>query len=78
MAAELAFGRISKIDPLHQLTAREIDVLRLLGEGKSYTQIAAALGVSYKTIANSSSVIREKLGAETTARLIRLWIKNRT
>jgi DNA-binding CsgD family transcriptional regulator len=29
---------------LDQLDAREIDMLRLLGEGKSYTQIAAVLG----------------------------------
>jgi two-component system, NarL family, invasion response regulator UvrY len=77
IAAELAIGKFSRIDPLDQLTAREIDILRLLGEGKSYTQIAAALGVSYKTIANSSSVIREKLGVETTAELIRLSIENR-
>jgi two-component system, NarL family, invasion response regulator UvrY len=77
IAAELAVGRFSKIDPLDQLTAREIDILRLLGEGKSYTQIAAALGVSYKTIANSSSMIREKLAVETTADLIRLSVENR-
>jgi two-component system, NarL family, invasion response regulator UvrY len=77
IAAELAFGRFSKKDPLDQLTIREIDILRLLGEGKSYTQIASMLSVSYKTIANSSSVIREKLGVETTADLIRLSIENR-
>ena len=77
IAAELAVGKFSKIDPLDQLTVREIDILRLLGEGKSYTQIAAVLGVSYKTIANSSSVIREKLAVETTADLIRLSVENR-
>jgi two-component system, NarL family, invasion response regulator UvrY len=77
IAAELAVGRFSKIDPLDQLTAREIDILRLLGDGKSYTQIAAVLGVSYKTVANSSSVIREKLAVETTADLIRLSIESR-
>lgn len=77
IAAELAVGKFSKIDPLDQLTAREIDILRLLGDGKTYTQIAAALGVSYKTIANSSSVIREKLAVETTADLIRLSIESR-
>jgi DNA-binding CsgD family transcriptional regulator len=52
---------------LDQLDAREIDMLRLLGEGKSYTQIAAVLGESYKTIANASCAIREKLAVETTA-----------
>jgi two-component system, NarL family, invasion response regulator UvrY len=77
IAAELAVGKFSRIDPLDQLTAREIDILRLLGEGKTYTQIATALGVSYKTIANSSSVIREKLAVDTTADLIRLSVENR-
>lgn len=77
IAAELAVGRFSRVDPLDQLTAREVDILRLLGEGKSYSQIAAVLGVSYKTVANSSSVIREKLAVETTADLIRLSVENR-
>jgi DNA-binding NarL/FixJ family response regulator len=77
IAAELAVAKFSKTDPLDQLTTREIDILRLLGEGKSYTQIAVALGVSYKTVANSSSVIREKLAVETTAELIRLSVESR-
>jgi two-component system, NarL family, invasion response regulator UvrY len=77
IASELAVGKFSKTDPLDQLTTREIDILRLLGEGKSYTQIAAALGVSYKTVANSSSVIREKLAVGTTAELIRLSVESR-
>jgi two-component system, NarL family, invasion response regulator UvrY len=77
IAAELAVGKFSKKDPLDQLTTREIDILRLLGEGKSYAQIAAALGVSYKTVANSSSMIREKLAVESTADLIRLSVESR-
>jgi two-component system, NarL family, invasion response regulator UvrY len=77
IAAELAVGKFSQADPLDQLTTREIDIFRLLGQGKSYTQIAAALGVSYKTIANSSSLIREKLAVETTAELIRLSVESR-
>ena len=77
IAAELAIGKFSTKDQFGQLTAREVDILRLLGEGQSYAQIAAAVGVSYKTIANSSSVIKEKLAVETTADLIRLSIESR-
>jgi two-component system, NarL family, invasion response regulator UvrY len=77
IAAKLALGKFSGVDPLDQLTAREIDILRLLGEGNTYTQIAAAMGVSYKTVANSTSVIKEKLAVETTADLIRLSIESR-
>jgi len=77
IAAELAVGKFSQKDPFDELTTREIDILRLLGEGKSYTQIAAALEVSYKTIANSSSLIRQKLAVGTTADLIRLSVERR-
>jgi len=76
IAVELAVGKLSGADPLHQLTAREVDILRLLGEGKTYTQIAAALGVSYKTVANLSSAIKAKLAVETTADLIRLSVES--
>jgi len=77
IAVKLAVGKFSRTDPLDQLTTREIDILRLLGEGNTYTQIAAALGVSYKTVANASSVIKEKLAVETTADLIRLSVESR-
>jgi two-component system, NarL family, invasion response regulator UvrY len=77
IAGELAIGKFSKDDPFDELTTREIDILRLLGEGKSYAQIAAALDVSYKTVANSSSLIRQKLAVGTTADLIRLSVESR-
>jgi DNA-binding NarL/FixJ family response regulator len=55
-----------------QPTAREIEILRLLEAGKSLGQIAHALGVSYKTVANNCSALKAKLGALGTADLIRL------
>ena len=76
IAGELAIGKFSQQDPLDLLTTREIDILRLLGAGRTYAQIAAALGVSYKTVANASSLIREKLSVQTTAELIRLSIES--
>lgn len=54
-----------------QPTPREVEILRLLEAGKSLNQIAAALGVSYKTIANNCSALKAKLGASGTADLIR-------
>ena len=77
IAAELAVVKFSGADPLSQITAREIDILRLLGEGNTYTQIAAALGISYKTVANLSCLMRAKLAVETTADLIRLSVESR-
>jgi DNA-binding CsgD family transcriptional regulator len=39
--------------------------------GQSLSQIAGTLGVAYKTVANTSSHIKEKLGISSTAELIR-------
>ena len=75
IAAQLVVNRYCGEDPLQRLTAREADIMRQLGEGKTMAAIAAALGVTYKTIANSCSVIKTKLGAERTADLIRIAIE---
>jgi two-component system, NarL family, invasion response regulator UvrY len=77
IADELAVTQYSVDDPLQQLTTREVDILRLLGEGKSLAAIAQTLGVTYKTIANSCSLIKGKLGVERTADLIRLTFELR-
>jgi two-component system, NarL family, invasion response regulator UvrY len=72
IASELAFSELSAEDPLQQLTTREIEILRLLGEGNSLTEIAQSIGVAYKTVANTCSIIKSKLGVERTADLIRV------
>ena len=47
-------------------------IRRLLGEGNSLTEIAQTIGVAYKTVANTCSIIKSKLGVERTADLIRV------
>jgi len=69
---ELAAARSSAQDPLQRLTNREVEIMRLLGEGKSLAGVAEGLGISYKTAANSCSRIKEKLMCERTGDLIRL------
>lgn len=76
MASALALGPQGGDDPLHSLSVREMEILRLLGQGKSLTAIADALGVAYKTIANNCSQMKVKLGVERTADLIRLALQN--
>lgn len=71
VADQLATSTYAGDDPLQVLTAREVDILRMLGDGRSISQIADALGVSYKTIANTCSVMKNKLGLNRTADLIR-------
>jgi DNA-binding NarL/FixJ family response regulator len=75
LASTLAISQLTGDDPLQQLTNREIEILRHLGSGKSLSAIADALGVSYKTVANSCSLIKNKLGLERTADLIRASIE---
>jgi two-component system invasion response regulator UvrY len=59
---------------LDDLSARELDILRLLGDGSSLQAIADTIGVSYKTVANNCVQIKAKLGVLRTADLIRIAI----
>lgn len=76
-ASELVFSQTFAEDPLHKLSNREVEILRLLGEGKSLAEIASIFGIAYKTVANSCSRLKEKLGVERTADLIRLSVERR-
>jgi DNA-binding NarL/FixJ family response regulator len=58
----------------NELTSRELQTLSLLGEGKSYAQIASALGVSYKTVANTCSTLKDKLNATSLQDLVRVAV----
>ncbi len=62
-------------DQRQQLTERDLEILRLLGEGRSFTDIAEALGLGYKTVANTATQIKAKLGVARTADLIRLSVE---
>jgi DNA-binding NarL/FixJ family response regulator len=62
--------------PLKDLTRRDLEILRMLGEGRSLPQIAEAIGISYKTVANSCGQIKAKLGVARTADLIRIAIRH--
>jgi DNA-binding NarL/FixJ family response regulator len=75
IAQELALQSAPEGHLLHRLTERDMEILRLLGEGRSLAEIAGELGVGYKTIANTCSQIKTKLGVSRTADLIRLSIE---
>jgi two-component system invasion response regulator UvrY len=77
IAHSIAFaGPAFAQSPLSKLTSREMEILRLLSAGKSLTEIAWLVHSSYKTIANTSSIMRQKLGVRTSAELVRLAIEN--
>ncbi len=60
---------------LDNLTARELEIMRLLAKGASLAEIAQAVGVGYKTVANNCGQIKSKLGVSRTADLVRLAIE---
>jgi DNA-binding NarL/FixJ family response regulator len=74
IAAEIAAQEIGENAYLRPLTQRDLEILRLLAAGNSLTQISEALGIAYKTVANTLSRIKEKLGVTHTADLIRIAI----
>lgn len=65
-------------DVLHaRLSDRELQVLRLLGQGKSVSVIAEELCLSVKTISTYRARILGKLSCESTGELIRYAVEAR-
>ena len=62
-------------NPLADLTPRELQALALLAEGKPYSRIAEELNVSYKTVANLSAQLKQKLDARNLPELIRAAVR---
>ena len=54
---------------------RELEILRLLGRGDKIVEVAEALGISYKTVANTTSLLKQKLGAKNHSDLIRIAVE---
>jgi DNA-binding NarL/FixJ family response regulator len=78
IAQSIAFAGSGRTEsPLAKLTQREIEILRLLGAGKSLSEIAWLINASYKTIANTSSIMRQKLGLRSSSELVRFAIESR-
>lgn len=59
------------------LTDRELDILRLVGEGKSAKEIAGALSLSRRTVENYKNNMLKKLNLHKTSDLIRYALENK-
>jgi two-component system invasion response regulator UvrY len=75
LAADLAVNVLGSDDSGKALSARELDIMRLLAKGKGLSDIADALGISYKTVANTCTAIKHKLLVERTSDLIRVAVE---
>ena len=67
-------GQIPRPDVLSE---REVQVIRAVAEGKKNAEIARALEITTRTVEFHKQKIKEKLGLETSADLIRYVYENR-
>lgn len=72
-----SFSKGQTTTPHEVLTDREMEVLRLLGQGKSVSVIAREMALSVKTISTYRARLLEKLGLQSTAALVRYAIEHR-
>ena len=77
MAQKIAFLRVGAGEGGASLTLREREVLRLLAKGKSMSEIAALINVSYKTVAVICSSLRTRFSARTAIELIRIAVEQK-
>ena len=76
LAMQVALVRTGvRTNPLADLTPRELQTLSLLAQGKPYGRIADELNVSYKTVVNACSQLKQKLNAKNLPELIRVAVQ---
>jgi DNA-binding NarL/FixJ family response regulator len=63
-------------DPVASLTARQREILQLLAEGRSAKQVAAALGISHRTVEFHKYQLMASLELRSNAELIHFAIRH--
>ena len=72
---KIAMGSENGGSPLDALTDRELEILRLVGEGKATSQIAESLHLSVKTVECHRLHVKEKLNLQTAGELARFAVE---
>lgn len=62
--------------PPAALTAREREIVQLLAEGRTSKEVAAALGISLKTVDTHRTNLMRKLGIHSIGELVRYALRN--
>jgi DNA-binding NarL/FixJ family response regulator len=76
IAHDLAVAKLAgNNDPLQQLSTREFEIFRQLVAGRAPAEIAQALNLSTKTIANYHTAIKQKLGVASDIDLMRIALR---
>jgi two-component system, NarL family, invasion response regulator UvrY len=76
LAQRLAYEKTGGQDtPLSDFSTREFEIFCMLAEGLNTSEIAKRLSLSYKTVANYSTQIKNKLDVATVADIARIAIR---
>ncbi len=76
LAQRIAYEKSRGHDtPLSDLSTREFEIFCMLAEGLNTSEIAKRLSLSYKTVANYSTQIKNKLEVDTVADIARIAIR---
>jgi len=76
MRAALVNPAEEHAQPHDVLSDREYQVLRMIGGGRTVSQIAASLSLSVKTVSTYRARVLDKLGMTSSAELMRYAIEN--
>lgn len=75
IAAYIHRTKASAMDPYETLTTREREVLALVAEGHSASEISASLSISPRTVEGHRASLMRKLGLRSQAELIRYALR---
>jgi DNA-binding NarL/FixJ family response regulator len=76
MLQTMVKGRTPELGSLARLSDRELEIVQLIGQGLSTSEISARLGISSKTVESHRGNIRAKLSLKSGAELARFSIAN--
>src|SRR5437762_13203267 len=75
MARRMSSRKTSAATPVERLSDRQLDIFRLLGQGRTPSQIAEDLRLSLKTVQAYCARAKEKFGVNSLTELLRAAIR---
>ncbi len=75
MAKRMGSSRKAAVEPVERLSNRELEIFRLLGQGRTTTQIAEDLSLSLKPVQAYCARAKEKFGVHSLGELLRAAIR---
>jgi DNA-binding NarL/FixJ family response regulator len=72
---QIVSGRPGSASPIDSLSDRELEIIQLIGEGRTTREIAGSLNVSVKTVESHRAHIKEKLDLKNAAELVQYCVQ---